>query len=76
MRGMPALSSALEQVHQPEDVNAERLGRFRLKFEEFLFLQLLLVQHRNAQTKDLPGVPFTGWERPSTASMPSGFPLS
>ena len=59
MRGMPALSSALEQVHQPEDVNAERLGRFRLKFEEFLFLQLLLVQHRNAQTKDLPGVPFT-----------------
>lgn len=59
MRGMPALASALEQVHQPHDVQAERLARFRLKFEEFLFLQLLLVQHRNAQTKDLPGVAFT-----------------
>jgi len=59
MRGMPALAGALEQVHQPRDVQAERLARFRLKFEEFLFLQLLLVQHRNAQTKDLPGVAFT-----------------
>ena len=59
MRGMPALAVAMEHVHQPADVNAERLGRFRLKFEEFLFLQLLLVQHRNAQTKDLPGVAFT-----------------
>ncbi len=59
MRGMPALAGALEQVHQPHDVQAERLARFRLKFEEFLFLQLLLVQHRNAQTKDLPGVAFT-----------------
>lgn len=55
MRGMPGLTAALEQVHQPDDSNAERLGRFRLKFEEFLFLQLLLVQHRNQQTQDLPG---------------------
>ncbi|RPG81062.1 MAG: ATP-dependent DNA helicase RecG [Crocinitomicaceae bacterium TMED114] len=59
MRGMPALAVALDHVHQPADVQAERLGRFRLKFEEFLFLQLLLVQHRNAQTQDLPGVAFT-----------------
>lgn len=59
MRGMPGLATALEQVHQPADVNAERLGRFRLKFEEFLFLQLLLVQHRNRQTQDLPGAAFT-----------------
>lgn len=59
MRGMPGLSAALEQVHRPEDVRAERLGRFRLTFEEFLFLQLLLVQHRNRQTKDLPGVAFS-----------------
>lgn len=58
LRGMPALSIALEQVHQPEDANAERLGRFRLKFEEFLFLQLLLVQHRNRQTVYQPGAPF------------------
>ena len=48
----------MEQVHQPEDVQAERLGRFRLKFEEFLFLQLLLVQHRNQQTTALPGPAF------------------
>ena len=41
MRGMPALAVALDHVHQPADVQAERLGRFRLKFEEFLFLQLL-----------------------------------
>jgi ATP-dependent DNA helicase RecG len=59
MRGMPGLATSLEQVHQPADVNAERLGRFRLKFEEFLFLQLLLVQHRNRQTQDLPGAAFT-----------------
>jgi len=59
MRGMPGLAAALEQVHQPADPNAERLGRFRLKFEEFLFLQLLLVQHRNRQTQDLPGAAFT-----------------
>ncbi len=59
MRGMPGLATALEQVHQPADSNAERLGRFRLKFEEFLFLQLLLVQHRNRQTQDLPGAAFT-----------------
>jgi len=58
MRGMPGLATALEQVHQPADPNAERLGRFRLKFEEFLFLQLLLVQHRNRQTQDLPGAAF------------------
>ena len=51
----PVWLAALEQVHRPDDSNAERLGRFRLKFEEFLFLQLLLVQHRNqadgAQTR-------------------------
>ena len=58
MRGMPGLALALEQVHQPADANEERLGRFRLKFEEFLFLQLLLVQHRNQQTQDLPGEAF------------------
>jgi ATP-dependent DNA helicase RecG len=59
LRGMPGLAVALEQVHQPSDANVERLGRFRLKFEEFLFLQLLLVQHRNQQTQDLPGEAFT-----------------
>ena len=57
-RGLPRLATAMEQVHQPADVQAERLGRFRLKFEEFLFLQLLLVQHRNQQTTALPGPAF------------------
>ena len=57
-RGLPRLAVAIEQVHQPADVQAERLGRFRLKFEEFLFLQLLLVQHRNRQTTALPGPAF------------------
>ena len=57
-RGLPRLAVAMEQVHQPADVQAERLGRFRLKFEEFLFLQLLLVQHRNRQTTALPGPAF------------------
>ncbi|MBL6646170.1 MAG: ATP-dependent DNA helicase RecG [Flavobacteriales bacterium] len=59
LRGMPGLASALEHVHRPADVNAERLGRFRLKFEEFLFLQLLLVQHRNRQTVQQPGPIFS-----------------
>jgi ATP-dependent DNA helicase RecG len=59
LRGMPGLASALEHVHRPADVNAERLGRFRLKFEEFLFLQLLLVQHRNRQTVHQPGPIFS-----------------
>ncbi len=58
MRGMPSLATALEQVHRPADANAERLARFRLKFEEFLFLQLLLVQHRNRQTVHQPGARF------------------
>jgi ATP-dependent DNA helicase RecG len=58
LRGMPGLAFALEQVHRPKDTNAERLARFRLKFEEFLFLQLLLVQHRNRQTVHQPGAPF------------------
>jgi ATP-dependent DNA helicase RecG len=58
LRGMPGLAPALEHVHRPADVNAERLGRFRLKFEEFLFLQLLLVQHRNKQTVQQPGAVF------------------
>ena len=57
-RSLPRLATAMEQVHQPADVQSERLGRFRLKFEEFLFLQLLLVQHRNRQTKALPGPAF------------------
>ena len=57
-RSLPRLSVAMEQVHQPADVQTERLGRFRLKFEELLFLQLLLVQHRNRQTKALPGPVF------------------
>ena len=43
MRGMPGLALALEQVHQPADANEERLGRFRLKFEEFLFLQIQIM---------------------------------
>ena len=59
LRGMPGLAIALEQVHQPADANAERLGRFRLKFEEFLFLQLLLVEHRNRQTVQQPGAAFS-----------------
>lgn len=59
LRSMPGLAAALKQVHRPADANAERLARFRLKFEEFLFLQLLLVQHRNKQTVQQPGVPFT-----------------
>lgn len=58
LRGMPSLAFALEQVHRPADANAERLARFRLKFEEFLFLQLLLVQHRNRQTVQQPGASF------------------
>ena len=58
LRGMPGLAPALEHVHRPADANAERLGRFRLKFEEFLFLQLLLVQHRNQQTVQQRGAVF------------------
>jgi len=55
---MPGRSDAFEQVHRPENPLMADLALKRLKFEELLYLQLVLLRHKKATTVDLPGVRF------------------
>ncbi|MCS7050924.1 MAG: ATP-dependent DNA helicase RecG, partial [Thermomicrobium sp.] len=53
---LPSLAWALEQVHFPESLPAAERARHRLAFDEFLVLQLSLVQRRLAWQAQ-PGTP-------------------
>jgi ATP-dependent DNA helicase RecG len=57
-RGLLGRAEALATVHAPADLQAEASARYRLKFEELLFLQLQLLQQRYSQTEDMEGVVF------------------
>jgi ATP-dependent DNA helicase RecG len=44
--GLPALADALEQVHFPDDMEQWAVAKRRLAFEEFLYIQLGVLQRR------------------------------
>ena len=49
---------AFRQVHVPRDAQSAEEARKRLKFEELLFLQLLLLKQKQKNTSALEGVRF------------------
>ncbi|MGY8916898.1 MAG: ATP-dependent DNA helicase RecG [Flavobacteriales bacterium] len=54
----PGRRDAFEEVHSPSSpVEADKALK-RLRFEELLYLQLVLLQHKKTVTVDLPGVKF------------------
>jgi ATP-dependent DNA helicase RecG len=56
---LPSRKDAFEMVHAPRTpVEADRALR-RLRFEELLYLQLVLIQHKRTVTVDLPGAIFS-----------------
>lgn len=57
-RGLMGRADALASVHTPADMQVEDTARYRLKFEELLFLQLQLLQQRLSLTEDMQGVVF------------------
>lgn len=54
----PSREDALRTMHIPADLPGLERARNRLKFEELLLSQLLLVANRNAQTREIQGVVF------------------
>lgn len=55
---MPSRDAAFRTVHSPPDPATADRARNRLKFEELLYLQLLLVRKKQIATTDQPGVRF------------------
>lgn len=55
---MPSRDAAFRAVHAPSDAGDADRARTRLKFEELLYLQLLLVRKKQVATKGQPGVRF------------------
>ena len=55
---MPSREEAFRAVHAPSDTPSADRARTRLKFEELLYLQLLLVRKKQVATKGQPGVRF------------------
>ena len=55
---MPSRDEAFRSVHSPPDPATADRARNRLKFEELLYLQLLLVRKKQLATTDQPGVRF------------------
>ncbi|MGB1074825.1 MAG: ATP-dependent DNA helicase RecG [Flavobacteriales bacterium] len=55
---MQGRDDAFRQVHAPRDVRSAEAARKRLKFEELLFLQLLLLKQKRKNTTALEGVQF------------------
>jgi len=56
---LPSRKDAFEMVHTPRTpLEADRALR-RLRFEELLYLQLVLIQHKRTVTVDLPGAVFS-----------------
>jgi ATP-dependent DNA helicase RecG len=56
---MPSRDEAFRTVHSPPDAPTADKARNRLKFEELLYLQLLLVRKKQVATVGQPGVRFT-----------------
>ncbi len=54
----PSRADAFRQVHAPQNAEEAERGRRSLKFEELLLLQIKLLQQKQAQTQDVPGVRF------------------
>ena len=54
----PSRAEAFRRVHAPQNAEEAELGRRSLKFEELLLLQIKLLQQKQAQTQDVPGVRF------------------
>ena len=55
--GLPELSTALRQIHAPDDEDWIRKATHRLKFDEHFFLQLLMALRRQS-LDSLPGRAF------------------
>lgn len=56
--GLPPLREAFEALHRPPSLSAAELGRRRLAYDEFFFLQLVQAQARFRQTEASPGISF------------------
>ncbi len=56
--GLMSREAAYMGVHRPENAEQAKNSRFRLKFEELFFLQLLMAQQRRKHRDDTPGFPF------------------
>ena len=56
--GFPSKEEAIKTLHQPRNLEQMELARKRLKFEELLFLQLLLLAKKRVNTYALRGVRF------------------
>lgn len=54
----PGKDDAYHELHAPTDLETVERSRQRLKFEELLFLQLLLLIRKRQVTTELPGVRF------------------
>lgn len=54
----PGRCDAFRAAHGPTTTEEAESARQRLKFEELLYLQLLLIRQKQKQTRDLPGVQF------------------
>ncbi len=65
--GLPALGEALWQIHHPSDRDSLALARRRLVFDEFLLLQLGLLQRRRELTSR-PAPPLHGGASSSRVS--------
>ena len=55
---LPGRREAFEEVHSPSSPREADKALDRLRFEELLYLQLVLLQHKKTVTVDLQGVKF------------------
>jgi len=53
---LPHITAALRQIHFPEEPTAARKARFRLAFEELLYLQLALAMRKARAETELEGI--------------------
>ncbi len=49
---------SLRQLHLPQSAELLRRAINRMKFEEFFFIQLMLLRQKNTQQQKLKGIPF------------------
>jgi ATP-dependent DNA helicase RecG len=54
--GLPSRENALREAHAPTSMQNLELARKRLKLEELLLLQLVLIRNKLVQTRKLKGV--------------------
>ena len=55
--GLVPLHFAIRNIHFPRDLNALEKSRYRLKFEELVFLQLSLLKQRYVRSRSAQGIP-------------------